>query len=391
MKKCCYLMAVVPFLLVSSCEKFDDNQALKVVVSSLTVGIEQPVSTKTALIQTHEILWDTGDQFLIQDATWNWRTFTLVSGAGTTSASFSTPGSVTLSVGNPMFYQCSNPTWNDPESRWYVDLSSNYEMADGGSGDNCKVPMIGYNTADVAGRKFQMLTGALKLDVCGIPADAVKMVITANRKITGTFPITNVRIGKYDYPEVATSGTSASENVITYSFDKGIALRSFVIPLPVCSEGYALDFELKDDTETSLGSKHATLPAITPRHIMYSRAIAFGSAVAETILWKGSVDLGTAWSVAVSTLSSSAFWTYSGIAAGSTLTIKFSQAGSGAHQIICKNGSWTAIDGLSYYIAEDNSDTSCSWVLTDAQADDIKTNGFIVSGYQLEIKEISIH
>lgn len=373
MKKILYFAALMPALILS-CNKADQDNTVKETV--LSFGIEE-ATTKTDLTETKSLRWSAGDQFILMDTGYSWRQFTLKSGAGDVAATFSAPGDLSFAADATCFYGMYDgvtyPAYiGTGEIDWDVTLPSEYDV----DGNNIKVPLIAYLNGGI----FKMVSGALKVDVSGIPAAVSSLVVTANRQIAGTMHMKG---------EVITvSGTSATDNVITLNFTPGVSQRTFCIPLPVCAEGYTLSLSFRNGSNEQVAHKSATIPAVTSEKIMYAPAISLDGNPAELIMWTGSRPLGN-WEGWVSELSGSSF--SSAWEKGKTLTIYYTEddGGGDGRQIILKDGGWVAIPGMSTYY-EDRPKTSYSVVLDDTMEAALKEKGLIVTGYYITINKITL-
>lgn len=377
MKKMLYIAAVMPAL-VLSCNKENQDNTVKETV--LTFGIQE-AATKTDLAETRQLRWSAGDVILVEDVAYGWHEFTLKTGAGETAATFSAPGEITLmNAGASAWYMASNPTW--VSGHYQVLIPSAYEV----DGANIKVPMQAFMHDVVTERKFQMMTGALKVDVYDIPATADRLVVTANRKITGTFDVLSGII--------STSGTSSEDNVLTLSFTPGESQRSFCIPLPACADGYSLSLSFRNGSD-ELAHKSATIPAVSSNSIMYAPAFSLGATVAETVIWRGPKALGYFGGVGALDENNVDFW--KNVKLYQTVTIYFQEddgaeyPGSRGFKVL--RGDWSALSGIdsgSNVWTHGDPGDSYSFVINDDRLTDLTTKGMVIQGYYVTITKITL-
>lgn len=376
MKKILFIAAVMPAL-VLSCSKENQDNTVKETV--LTFGIQE-AATKTDLAETRQLRWSAGDVILVEDDAYGWHEFTLKTGAGETAATFSAPGEITLmNAGASAWYMASNPTYIT--DHFQVTIPSVYEV----DGANIKVPMLAYMHNDVAQRKFKMMTGALKVDVYGIPSTADRLVVTANRKITGTFDVISETI--------STSGTSDEDNELTLSFTPGVAQRSFCIPLPACAAGYTLSLSFRNGSD-EVAHKSATIPALTSQFIMYAPAFSLDATEAETIIWRGPKVMGNNGAIEDLGYYHKSFW--ANVKKDQTITVYFeeNEVDPAWQSLTLKNGDWDVIPGIGNVYGQiwthANGGNTSSIVLDDDLLDIAQNKGLLFIGYYITINQITL-
>lgn len=269
MKKVFYSILAVSCLV--ACSKASEEAIPVQKKTTISVGIDLP-QTKTELTGNVDILWSAGDDVAV-DTESGIKVFTLESGSGSASGTFSINEDVTVKSSATSFYPASmSPSWNSVDEKWHVNLPATYEWAE----NQVQAPM--YAWLNGSWNYFRLLTSVIKVDIYNIPADASKLVFTTVGEVVS---------GDYAFDGdclAVVAGTS--NNSITINFTAGDAAdRTFFIPVPYGSYTAGATFVLKNASDEALVTK--TAPAITvgKQNIVYLPAITC-SAV-STVLWNG--------------------------------------------------------------------------------------------------------
>ncbi len=334
MKKLFYWMAAAA--VVVSCAKTEGAKQDNMPGTVITIGIDNQ-NTKTDLTETVKVVWSAGDAISVQSLEGAFKTFTLASGAGTTSGTFSINEDVTL---NTPTANCFYPATLDPkyEEGWKVTLPGDYTWSE----DGIKAPM--YAWLGGSWDYFKLLTSVLKLEVYNIPADADKLVFTTvGEKVCGqfTFPAT----------PLATAATSvAAEKSISVSFDAGGATsRTFCIPVPSGDYTAGATIQLLAGSEEKVKMQAPAL-SIASMSVTYLPSINCGGTLPMTV-WEGSKEIlfedDPWWGQFVLPLDCQIFGT---VAAGSVLRLYLDKLGTEtsvikrAYQMMDDPWTWTDID-----------------------------------------------
>lgn len=283
MKKTLFVLAVAATV-ISACNKEPEAVVPSSHKTSVTVGIVDP-ATKTQLAGTVELLWSAGDAILIQDENYQYKTFTLEGAGGTANGTFSINEEVTIMGGvngaQSFYPETLNPTYLDEST--HVTLPDTYTWSEAG----VKAPMYAWLNKTEPWDYFKMMTSVIKLDVYNIPAEACKLVFTANGQV-----VSGDYVFPYDCIPVV-SGTSNNSITITFTAG-GKTNRTFFIPVPHGSYSAGATFELKNSSDVQLAKKTAPAISVAKESISYFPAINFGSSSITTI-WEGPIDC-SAWS-----------------------------------------------------------------------------------------------
>lgn len=285
MKKTLFVLAVAATV-ISACNKEPEAVVPSPHKTSVTVGIVDP-ATKTQLAGTVELLWSAGDAILIQDENYQYKTFTLEGAGGTANGTFSINEEVTIMGGvngaQSFYPETLNPTYLDEST--HVTLPDTYTWSEAG----VKAPMYAWLNKTEPWDYFKMMTSIIKLDVYNIPAEACKLVFTANGQV-----VSGDYVFPYDCIPVV-SGTS--NNSITITFTAGEKTnRTFFIPVPHGSYSAGATFELKNSSDVQLAKKTAPAISVAKESICFFPAINFSAQKTKMTVWEGSVNVGeSAW------------------------------------------------------------------------------------------------
>lgn len=251
--------------------------------TTISVGIDLP-QTKTELTGNVNILWSSDDKISVETES-GIKTFTLESGSGNESGTFSINEDVTVKSSATSFYPASmSPSWNSVEEKWHVNLPATYEWAE----NQVQAPM--YAWLNGGWNYFRLLTSVIKVDIYNIPAEASKLVFTTASEVVS---------GDYVFPGDCIPVVTGSENKsITINFTAGEKTdRTFFIPVPYGSYSAGATFVLKNSANESLATK--TTPAaisVGKQAVSYFPAINFSAQKTKMIVWEGSKNVGeSAW------------------------------------------------------------------------------------------------
>ena len=244
--------------------------------------------TKTALSGTETVVWAEGDVVKVFDETGAGVDYTLTSGAGTSSAVFTSDADAQPQAGLAVYPAAVARKYESGslELAWPTEIAY-AEMA-------LNAPMVA--TVEDGNASFKHLGGVLKFYVSSIPAEATAFVFKSN--VNFTVPeLTDVIPGTTE----CTLGDGIGLSEVKVTFDAG-TLKSayFIIPVPVGTyEGFTV--ELRDasnavitdavkTSEKSLVVDRADILSFVPFDVQTPEGY-------ETI-WEGNQALGN-WSGSV--------------------------------------------------------------------------------------------
>lgn len=390
MRKTVIFAAFVAAMGAASCQRAE----VKEVSTSFTFGIQQPESqTKTDLYGVNEIHWTTGDQISIQCA--DREVFTLSSGAGTKVGTFSVNKDVTISDNTLVIYPASlSPNWETTDKAgWHITLPDTYEWSSRG----LKAPMMAYiSFENPSWQGFKMVTGALKVDIYDIPANANKLVFTApGKRVSGLF-----RLHEAEGTEDIVAEDGDVNNTITITFEAGTATsRTFFIPLPV---GTYTNFTLQmyEDATPISGTGRRSTVSVAVRKVHYLPSFSYGATDPELVLWEGEKFLGDSWNFNISDISAAAFATAK---TGQTITIYGTTSAYADDEpnniwtyraiILSKLNPWSILtDGNKSLAwgADANQPFEQSAVLTENDVTDLKAGGMAITGTRVTVTKVTL-
>lgn len=195
----------------------------------LKAAIEDPVSTRTAVTDDGTVNWSTDDNLAVcftaagGGSSTLYKDFVLATGEGSTKATFtsSTASDLTNSTLAYAIYPAAIHKGDAPsESKITVTLD--------GTCVNAPMLAVGGNSADDL--YFKHLAALMKLTISSIPTGDTKLIITADKKISGDFEV-DYTISEPAIQTTETSDESEKKREITLS--AGDATRTLYIPLPV--------------------------------------------------------------------------------------------------------------------------------------------------------------
>lgn len=259
-------LAAAAMTMVSCVKDNIDNP----VVSEVTLNaVTEGGQTKTALTGFADVVWSAGDQIAVYTGT-AFKDFTLASGEGTASASFSgtlAAGETAVAAVYPAAAKGTDmSTVKYPAEYTYSEMGVN-------------APMVAEVAESVL--EFKHVGGVVKFDVGNIPPAAAGFVFTANSKITGDFEVTS--------GAVATSGTTAES--VKISFTAGsIKSATFMVPLPTGTyNGFSVKFVDASgaEIEGSAKVKNDYSFTITRAKLLAFPAFVDTTTPAKMTLWEG--------------------------------------------------------------------------------------------------------
>ena len=259
-------LAAAAMTMVSCVKDNIDNP----VVSEVTLNaVTEGGQTKTALTGFADVVWSAGDQIAVYTGT-AFKDFTLASGEGTASVSFSgtlAAGETAVAAVYPAAAKGTDmSTVKYPAEYTYSEMGVN-------------APMVAEVAEGVL--EFKHVGGVVKFDVGNIPPAAAGFVFTANSKITGDFEVTS--------GAVATSGTTAES--VKISFTAGsIKSATFMVPLPTGTyNGFGVKFVDASgaEIEGSAKVKNDYSFTITRAKLLAFPAFVDTTTPAKMTLWEG--------------------------------------------------------------------------------------------------------
>ena len=203
MKRTISVICAAALVMFAACQK-EENAAQKV---SLTASLEQqvdPSETKTALGPSNTVVWSEGDAIKVHtDA--GLEKLTLVSGAGTTSASF---GSTTGENPDYAIYPSSvNPSISGSTFTFTLPATQIYAENSFANGANVAVAKI-----DGGNMRFKNVCGVLKLQLKGsMKVKKIELTGKSSENLWGTFTV--------DANNVSNGATYVSDGGTTVTLD----------------------------------------------------------------------------------------------------------------------------------------------------------------------------
>lgn len=367
MKKTLFFVLAIAAAVVVSCKKEQSENTVLVYNASVDGSF-----TKTTLNGVRDIFWNTGDKILssVDDS---YVEYTLSSGSGTTSATFTYSGAGTPDENKPAFfgYNIGTAGGFNVTDETHVTLPSAYTWSDQG----IQAPMIDSDGSAGEG-KFTLMGGVLKVDVENIPASANKLVFAAaGKNLSGDYELTSGTL------EV-TDGTNST---ISVSFPAGAGSRTFFFPVPAGNyPSFSISVQ-KDDTV--LDTKNASAANLTVERgdLVYLAAVAFKD-VDEYVIWTGSHSCGTNMEWNKLTLQYVKYMT-----PGTIIRIVFSEntSNEGRMFIQAYNGSdWADLDnGHIDYVA---ASTSIDCELSSTDITRLANDGLRIDGCEITISKVAL-
>ena len=385
MKKTVFIAALVAAMGAASCQKAE----VKVPCTTVTLGIEQS-QTKTDLHGIKEIQGAEGDQISLRCGE-NWEAFTLTSGAGTKVGTFSVAKDVAINNNSLAVYPASlSPEWTTSDaSGWHITLPDTYAW----SARGLKAPMMTYISEEhPSWQSFVMVTGAIKVDIYDIPANANKLVFTApGKRVSGQF-----RLHETEGTNDVHAEDAAVNNTVTITFEAGSATsRTFLIPLPA---GTYNNFTLQmyEDSTPIAGTGRKSSVTVDSKKIHYLKPFALGATSPELVIWEGEKIFGNDWLTSITDMVAG-MW--ANAVSGQTVTIygRGSSYTEGAWTyralIVCKLSPWEDLkDGnkILEWGSEAGEPFQQSFVLSDNDVTDIKAGGIAITGTRAIVTKVTL-
>ncbi len=265
----------VALLFTAACNKREAIVERRSSPNVLIASMEQPSSdTKASLGSSpeHQVLWSEGDKIAVWfDDNTSMCEFTLKSGAGTNSASFTGIGSGTSVYA---IYPYSNKAFISPDKTILFIFPSEQQYKEDGFDPN-QFPMVAYTTSG-GNLEFKNLFGLLKLQLKVASGKKVinKISFYSNYYMAGQHKVA------MNYPSVPTSNwitaseNGANGNFITLNLGSGVELtttaKPFYIIIPPGSRGGDIFIESEN------GSMFKTIPNKVENTIVRSRILQMG-------------------------------------------------------------------------------------------------------------------
>lgn len=255
-----FTFAALAMVAIVACNKEIDNNEEKAPgvkpKGEVSIIAQAPAETKT-MVDGLDVKWATGDHIGVVDNDGDMHDFTLDSGAGTTTGSFSGSLGGKTAGGYAVYPYTANAAF---DGDFTVDYPTTYAY------NAVTVPMWGEEgTGDDAGKySFSHIGGAFKIHYTDVPAGASKFVFTANEDITGT--------AIYDFSAAVISANEGNEVTVT-SVPSNSSL-TFLIPVPAGS--YSFSVQLLDGSEDVIPGSEKTVSSaktVTKGHVVPLKAI----------------------------------------------------------------------------------------------------------------------
>lgn len=238
----------------------------------VTIIAQAPAETKT-MVEGLDVKWASGDHIAVLDEDGDIHDFSLDSGEGTTSGTFSGTLGGKNSGGYAIYPYSANANF---DGDIYVDYPTTYTY------DAVTVPMIGVEgTGENVGKyEFSHIGGAFKIQYTNVPAGATKFVFTSTTDITGTVV--------YDFTDAIVASNAGKE--VTVTGLPSSSTLTFIIPVPVGS--YSFTVKLLDSSDAVIAGSQKTVSsakAVAEGHLVPLKAILIPVANGTSLF---SIDFG---------------------------------------------------------------------------------------------------
>lgn len=249
MKKSFAIIALAALVMLAGCKKNDPKPN----GTRLIAGIEKHKSDSKTSLDGTIIKWSESDKLYVNNGTTP-ATFTLVSGAGTTTGEFATTGEYTFAAENNVAVYPNNYVNGLDNTTVTMTLPAVQAASGAGSFGNGANPMMG-TFSDMDNLTLTSLCGVLCLQLTGdnVAITAIEIVGGPDDKLNGTFTV--------DYtsatPALAKSGDDGT-NTVRLNFTETVTLTStahkFYVVVPA---GTLHGFTMKvyDDDNNEIFSK----------------------------------------------------------------------------------------------------------------------------------------
>lgn len=227
---------------------------------NVTIIAQAPSETTTkTMIDGLDVKWATGDHIAVIDEDEAIHDFSLDSGAGTASGSFSGSLGGKESAGYALYPYTTNAGFDG--TYFSVDYADTYAY------NAVTVPMWGEEgTGENVGKyTFSHIGGAIKVRYYNVPDGATKFVLTATEEITGTAYTT-------DFTDAAILDNEGYEVTVT-SLPSSSTL-AFIIPVP--AGDYSFSVRLKDALNNDIAGSVKTVTSaktVSLGHVLPLREI----------------------------------------------------------------------------------------------------------------------
>lgn len=212
-------------LLAVSCE--EEKEVVSPCRTIIHAGMEG--SSRVAFDSEGKFSWSSGDEIAVLTSSGNFKTFSIISGEGTSKADFAADLEPSETVGSLAVYPASSVV-SLSGNVLKINLASEHEIASDGKID---LPMIASIPSDGATAFFRHVGGVIRIVVEDVPSNASTFVFSSpNLRIYGDFRIS-------DY--------TASDAKITAAALSGGSTVSFTLPDP-CPSSLTVDIPVPTGT-----------------------------------------------------------------------------------------------------------------------------------------------
>ena len=241
-------LAAIPFLAIS-CE---EDPVEEIVTPSRTVihaGMESP--SRVAFDSDGKFSWSSGDEIAVQTSSGSFKTFSIISGEGTSKADFAADLDPSETIGSLAVYPASS----------FVSLSGNvlkvnlpkeHELLTSGK---IALPMIASIPSDGTTAFFRHVGGVVRIVVEDVPSDAKTFVFTSpNLRLFGDFRIADYTDSEATISAAALSGGSSVSFPLPNPCPNPLTVD---IPVPTGTyNGFSV--ELQDASGAAIASSQKT-------------------------------------------------------------------------------------------------------------------------------------
>lgn len=260
MKHIIRLLVIFP-LLAASCARTDlpEEPAVMRTLTFTALMERDGQPDKASVSDAGALTWQEGDRIAVLDDAGAFNEFTLRSGAGTATATFTGQlPSGRHAAGVAVFPWNDSHEWSASEGL-KLYLPASYSSAEAGK---ALMPMTASFATEEDPLHFRHAGGLLRLTLQSIPASATSVRLSSRgHRLNGAF-----LLGKEISSESAaeSDATVESDSTVTVNFSRTGSEMSFSIPLPCVSlTGFTVD--LYDSSGSLVGRKHAPATQNVPR------------------------------------------------------------------------------------------------------------------------------
>ena len=253
----------------------------QLMANEVVASVESQASTRVAIVDaaTKSLVWTSGDQISVFDANGSSSTLTLKDDCANQSTG--TFGGE-LNEGFETMVSAAYPTENTSLSGTTLTMSipSVISLKDAitvGNNKAYKFPLPMFGMFSDNNVEFKFLTGMLKLNLSNLPAKTEKVIITADKPISGSFTASTSDAT----PILSSTSDAAADKKITVTFDPLTETGAKVIYIPLAAQNYgSIQVQLAGKYE---GSEESTKNMISWTDKSVARKMVYTAAYGYTV------------------------------------------------------------------------------------------------------------